>query len=354
MYEPAFEDNITLKPNLTSPDVWALHGRGQHIAGNDYDFNNNPRPTTLTTGVPEMGVYEFLPTALPTILTATPADPAPGITQTFMYGTDTVAKVTYDATAPVPTSINLRRYSGVLPTGLSTGQQSMYFYTDIDVDAQGPYKYKMQQFYVDPWRGFIPSENQIKLGRTNAADIWEVISPSRVDISANVISDSDIVHFDRYTGLAGDPTIDPPPPYITVIDTSNRGTRFWVPYGHHYSFSTNNQNMWLYLSAEDSANVTVRVNGTSWVRSYAIPANTVRVSDILPKNGLLDSRITDEGLFERGISITSDVPIVAYAHIYDGATSGASMLLPVGVYGYEYQSLNARQYYPTGGAGSWI
>ncbi len=351
--EPAFEDNINLRPNLSSPEVWAIHGRGQHIEGNDYDFNNNPRPTTLTTGVPDMGAYEFLPTALPTILTATPAVPAPGITQTFMYGTDTVAKVTYDATAPVPNTINLRRYSGVLPTGLSAGQQSMYFYTDIDVDAQGPYKYKMQQYYIDPWQGFIPSENQIKMGRTNPADVWEVSSPSRSDNSANIISDTGIVHFDRYTGLAGDPTIDPPAPYLTVIDTSNRGTRFWVPYGHHYSFSTNNQNMWLYLSAEDSANVTIRVNGTSWVRSYAIPANTVRVSDILPKNGLLDCRITDEGLFQRGISIISDVPIVAYAHIYDGATSGASLLLPVGVYGYEYQSLNSRQYYPLGGAGSY-
>jgi hypothetical protein len=72
VYEPAFEDNITLKPNLANPDVWAIHGRGQHIVGNDYDFNNNPRPTTLTTGVPDMGAYEFLPTALPTILTATP------------------------------------------------------------------------------------------------------------------------------------------------------------------------------------------------------------------------------------------------------------------------------------------
>lgn len=352
VYQPAFASTSTLFPDLASPEVWAIHGRGTQIAGNDYDFFNNPRPTTFTDGVPDMGAYEFLPTSQPTVLTPVPATPAPGTTQTFMYGTDTVAKITYDPGAPVPSSVTLRRYSGVLPTGLSTGQLSMYFYNDLEVPAQGAYRYKMEQFYIEPWRGFIPSEPQIRMGRTNASDVWEVGPDSYSDVDFNIILDSGIVHVDRFTGLAGDSVIFNNP-YTTVLDTSNRGTRFWVPYGHHYSFSTNGQDMWLYLSAEDSANVTVRVNGTNWKRTYAIPANTVRVSDIIPKQGLYDARITDEGLFERGVSITSDVPIVAYAHIYDGATSGASMLMPVGVYGYEYISLNARQYYPTGGAGSF-
>ncbi len=352
VFEPKFVDNISLKPDVTSPDVWAIHGRGTQIEGNNYDFNNAVRPVTFTTGVPDMGAYEFLPTSLPTLLTAIPATPAPGITQTFMYGTDTVAKITYHATAPVPASINLRRYSGVLPTGLSAGQQSMYFYTDIDVPAQGAYNYKMQQFYIDPWRGFVPSEPQIRMGRTNAANAWIVGAASTLNLFENIITDTALAHIDRFTGLTGDPSIISTP-YITVNDSSNRGTRFWVPYGHHYSMATNGQDMWLYLSAQDSANVTVRINGTNWVRTYAIPANTVRVSDIMPKSGLVDARILNEGLYERGISIVSDVPIVAYAHIYDGATSGASMLLPVGVYGYEYQSLNSRQYYPTGGAGSY-
>ena len=351
--KPEFTSVTNLEPNLASPEVWAIHGRGTQIAGNDYDFNNNPRPTTFTTGVPDMGAYEFLPTSLPTLLTATPAAPAPGITQTFTYGTDVVAKITYDATAPVPASIGLRRYSGVLPIGLSAGQLSMYFYTQLEVPAQGAYKYKLEQTYIDPWRGFIPTEPEIRMGRTNAANVWEVSTVSTLNVDDNVITDTGLVHIGRYTGIAGDPAVNPLPPYVTVLDTSNRGTRFWVPYGHHYSFNTNGQDMWLYLSAQDSANVTVRVNGTNWRRDYAIAANTVRVSDIMPKFGLVDARITDEGLFDRGISITSDVPIVAYAHIYDGATSGASLLLPVGVYGYEYLSLNSKQFYPVGGAGSY-
>jgi gliding motility-associated-like protein len=52
-----------------------------------------------------------------------------------------------------------------------------------------------------------------------------------------------------------------------------------------------------------------------------------------------------EGQLSRGIHITSDVPIVAYAHIYESANSGATMLMPVGVWGYEYYTLSSRQYY---------
>ena len=350
--QPALINASDLRPDLTNPGVWAIHGRGNQIEGNNYDFNNNPRPTTLTTGVPDMGAYEFLPTALPTALTATPATPAPGTTQTFMYGTDTVAKITYDAVAPVPASISLQRYSGVIPPGLATGQQSMYYYTDVTVPSQGAYKYDLQHFYVDSWQGFIGSQPTIKLGHTNAANAWLVDLSSKVDDVQNVISDTALSYMDKFTGLT-DGTVPPPAVFSYPVDSSNSGTRFWVAYGHHYSFSTNGQDMVLYLSAQDSANVTVKVNGTSYSRTYAIPANSARVSVPLPKFGLIDARITDEGKFDRGISITSDVPIEAYTHIYDGANSGAGMLLPTGVYGFEYQSLNARQYYPAGGAGSY-
>jgi hypothetical protein len=268
-----------------------------------------------------------------------------------MFGTDTVQKVSWGAT--VPTSAEVRRYSGVIPPNLAAGQQSMYFYTDVDITGSAPSSYTLKQFYIDPWMRNIPSEPTVKMGRTNAANNWIVSSASAVDLFNNVITESGLSFMDKFTGMtdgqAPSPTI--PPGFTT--DTSNRGRRFWVGYGHHYGFSTNGQTMVLYLSAEQAANVTVKVNGTGWVRNYAIPANTVTVSDPMPESGLIDSRILDEGLSNNGISIESDVPIVAYAHIYQGSNSGATMLLPVGTYGYEYRSLNATQYYPTGGAGSY-
>jgi trimeric autotransporter adhesin len=351
-YNPAFVSNTDLRPDLASPDVWAIHGRGVQIVTNTYDFNNNPRPTTLTTGVPDLGAYEFLPTSTPVALTAIPAAPVANSTQRFMLGTDTVIKINWGAT--VPPSITARRYSGVLPPALPAGARSMYFYTDIDVPGTNNYPYSIQQYYIDPWQGFIPVENQTKLGRTDASNNWIVNTASTVQPLINYISESNLTFLDKYTGMA-DPTAPPPPPiYVQTGDSSNRGKDFWVPYGHHQFFeTTNTQQMVLYLSAEQAANVTVNIAGTAWTKSYSIPANTVISSDIIPKTGIYDGRILTEGLFTRGIHITSDVPIVAYAHIYGSASSGATMLMPVAVYGYEYYGLTSRQNYATN-TFSWI
>jgi len=162
-------------------------------------------------------------------------------------------------------------------------------------------------------------------------------------------------------------------------NVSNRGTEFWVGYGHHQfmELGGNNMNMVLYLSAEDQpAIVTVTIDSsglgaatTWWRKTYMVPAYTVITSDIIPKgvvNGPAaagdplsdpnyDARLfTDPppagtggaGVFrKKGIHIESNVPIVAYAHIYGSTSSGATMLLPVTAWGYSYVSLNSRQDY---------
>jgi len=64
-------------------------------------------------------------------------------------------------------------------------------------------------------------------------------------------------------------------------NVSNRGTEFWVGYGHHQFMEagSNDMNMVLYLSAEDQpATVTVTIDssgpfvGTWWRKTYTIPA----------------------------------------------------------------------------------
>src|SRR5688572_18860204 len=73
-------------------------------------------------------------------------------------------------------------------------------------------------------------------------------------------------------------------------NVSNRGTDFWVGYGHHQFMEqlSNDMNMVLYLSAEDQpATVTVTIDSSGlinpWRRTYTIPAYTVISSDIIPK-----------------------------------------------------------------------
>lgn len=344
IFKPAFASTSTLEPDLANPDVWAIHGRGVQIEGNDHDINGQQRPVTLTEGVPDMGAFEFLPTAIPTLLLPVPAVPAAGTTQKFMYGSDTVAAITWAAGADVPTAITLRRYSGVVPPNLQAGTNYMYFYTDIDVTGGGNYSFDLQQHYVDSWQGFINKEEQIRLGRTDASAAWLVNDSSKVDIRANIIADTALQYIDRFTGLQG--TLPTVPGLPAATDTSNMGTRFWVGYSHNRAFNVDNsQTMVLYLAAgQQPANVTVKINGTTWIREYAVAANTVVTSDLIPKTGLSDARMLQEGTNAHGISIESDAPIVAYAHQYRSVTSGAALLMPVGTYGYEYRAMTDRQY----------
>ena len=340
VYPPAFANTSDLRPDLANPDVWAMHGRGVQVPGNSTDINGNPRPTTLTTGVPDMGAYEFLPTALPTVLTATPALPAPNTTQTFMYGTDTVMKVTWGATAPP--SVEGRRFSGVVPPNLPAGMDSMYFYTKLESPSGGSYPYDMELFYVESWMGSMPSENQIGLGKTTQSLVnWVIGFSSRNDTRKNAIKQNSLDFFDKFTGL-----VNPyAPPVIPDRDSSNRGRRFWVAYPVNQLNGGQNQEMVIYLSAQEPATVDVKINGTNWGRTYSVPANSVVVSDLIPKTGPDNAFINQAGFSNRAISITSDVPIVAYAHVYGAASSGASMLMPVGVWGYEYSTLGITQDY---------
>lgn len=353
VYRPAFVSDTDLHPAIQDSAVWAMHGRGIQITGNDHDFNNHPRPVTLTAGVPDLGAYEFMPASLPPVATAVPAVPVPGRKQTFLLGTDTIYTIQWGAT--VPQQVKVRRYSGVMPPALPAGTAYMYFYTDAEVTGTGAAGYAVEQHYLDPWRGYIEPETRMRLARTKATGEWLTDAPDRADIVYNVMKQQRLDYLGRFTGLADSTEAIPKDNSWIAGDSSNSGTRFWVAYGNHSYFkSSNAQEMVLYLSAREAAHVTVRINGTPWVKQYDIPAHTVISSDLIPKSGVADARLMDEGRYDRGISIESDVPIVVYAHIYGNANSGATMLLPVGTYGYDYYSVNSQQLFDDVDSYSWF
>ena len=136
-------------------------------------------------------------------------------------------------------------------------------------------------------------------------------------------------------------------------DFSNKGREFWVGYGSHVNmYNANNgtiitsggsQDMVLYFTSDQDADVTVEIPNTSWTRTYKVIANQVTTSDVIPKTGLEDARITGEGKFGKSIHITSNVGIIAYTHIYNASVSGASLLFPVSTLGRDYYSVNYTQ-----------
>jgi gliding motility-associated-like protein len=143
-------------------------------------------------------------------------------------------------------------------------------------------------------------------------------------------------------------------------DFSNKGKDFWVAYGYHEIMvdpNTNNtQQMVLYLAADQTSNVTVSIPGLGYSQSYVVNAGSVVTTSPLPKAGAFDCRLllgstTGEN---KGIHITSDRAIVAYAHIYNGSVSGASILYPTPTLGKEYYSVNYTNISNTSNANCWF
>jgi gliding motility-associated-like protein len=140
--------------------------------------------------------------------------------------------------------------------------------------------------------------------------------------------------------------------WANAQNKSNRGKEFWLGYSFGSNFFSNGlsdpvnaQELTLYISTEQqTANVTVTINNTSWVQSLTIPANTADASIIIPKSGLNDARILSDGLSSKAVRIVSDVPVAVYAHQYSSMYSAATMLMPVDTWGLTYYSVN---YYQT-------
>ena len=141
---------------------------------------------------------------------------------------------------------------------------------------------------------------------------------------------------------------------LTAQEFSNKGKDFWLGYGFHVRMinspgqnsSTNNlnaQDLILYLTSDQNANVTVEIPGLGYSRQYTVVANQVTISDPIPKSGSQDARIIGPGKFNSGIHIFSDRPVVAYAHIYNQSISGASLLFPTNTLGKDYYSINYTQ-----------
>ncbi|MDA3616161.1 PKD domain-containing protein, partial [Polluticaenibacter yanchengensis] len=347
--EPVFTAIDDLRPVLNNNKNWALQGRGIQITGNTADKLGNVRSETLTAGVPDLGAFEFHPTVVPPVLTATPATPVAGQRQAFSFGTDTVTVINWAAGYDVPTKIELQRYSGVLPPGLAAGAQSLYYYIDAKVEGSGNYKYSVTNQFYDSWLNTLPIKSYIKLGTTNTSNVWEAKANSVIDSLNNLIKDTALTAITKFTGLTDGKTPELPV-FVTGKDSSVFGTRFWAPYSiHRDMLSSNGQNLNFAITAKEATKVTVSINSTGWTRTYNVPAGGTTVSDFLPRTGNNDARLVFEGLSKRGILIEAEKPVSVKLQMQVGTVATpmylkSAVLLPTGTYAKEYITLATRQF----------
>jgi gliding motility-associated-like protein len=125
---------------------------------------------------------------------------------------------------------------------------------------------------------------------------------------------------------------------VSAQDFSNKGKDFWITYPSHIDATASV--MGIYITSDVNASGQISYAGTTI--SFTVTANQV-TRKFLGSTGTVDGSNTPAYLTSQdgikanaGIHITSDKPVVVYAHIIRSARSGATLALPVPVLGTEY------------------
>ncbi|MDP1725649.1 MAG: T9SS type A sorting domain-containing protein, partial [Bacteroidota bacterium] len=205
-YRPGYTSNTNLVPNVADSAVWALNGHGTFLPQVPTDINSISRPAGVTAGVPDLGAYEFTPTSIPPVAIASGA-PTAGVTQTFRFGSDSVASITWDAFSTPPPFVHIRQYGGKKPLYLGNplitpnSDNYMYFYDSIYAPS-GSYSYYAQLYYHQEWMGNITNEGNLGIVQKTSPNSspWTLLSTTGVDSNMNYLTGDFITGFGWMTG----------------------------------------------------------------------------------------------------------------------------------------------------------
>ena len=126
---------------------------------------------------------------------------------------------------------------------------------------------------------------------------------------------------------------------LIAQDFSNRGKDFWLAYPAH--IDNTNSRMALYISSTENTSGQIDLDGKTI--SFTVTANQATTVQIPPTFYLVYNAQADGINAGKGIHITSQKPVVVYAHILNAARSGSTLVFPTNVLGKEYVSLNFTQ-----------
>jgi PKD repeat protein len=127
---------------------------------------------------------------------------------------------------------------------------------------------------------------------------------------------------------------------LAAQDFSNKGKDFWIGYGNHVRMFNGSpaEKMQLYITSDVATTGQVVIASIGFSQSFTVSPNQITTIDIPRTAALLD-----DGLYNHGIHVTADKPVVVYSFIYVNAISGATVCLPTSTLGRDYFSVNYTQ-----------
>lgn len=242
-YRPGFTSSTNLQPNVSDSASWSLNGRGVQVAADTIDINNHFRPSVLAEGVPDIGAYEFTPTALPPQAVPNILAPVPGDTQVFVSiftPKDTVAKIYWNPINPnFPSKMTVRQYTGEKPKAIGSALNYMYFYTDFDGESTDLYNYDIDLYYQKTWLGTIPNEPDLRITKKAPNIAWtvDISGFSQIDITRGVLRTQ--FQTDSSAVYSGTDMFNPLPVKLLSVSASKLGNNAIVTWTTASEFNSN-------------------------------------------------------------------------------------------------------------------
>ncbi len=203
-HRPGFTGKTDLTPNANDSATWSLNGRATHLTLVPKDINDSIRPPSRAAGVPDIGAYEVTPNVQPPYAVASPVMPFPGSMQAFLFGYDTVAKIEWAPSAPVPAAVFVQLFSGdTAPNvGSSTNNYMNAYWKLVAIPPSNSYNFNLKLHYEDPWTGTNPVEANMVMAQKNTPTVpWRIYSTqTTLDTLLNNMSILSIDSLGIFTG----------------------------------------------------------------------------------------------------------------------------------------------------------
>jgi len=142
---------------------------------------------------------------------------------------------------------------------------------------------------------------------------------------------------------------------VQAQSVSNEGAEFWSVFPTHVPNQDQQgrlqlANISIFITGKQNSTGTVSVGGSS--QRFTVTANTVTEIQVPRANAYINDTEAGRVLGNRAIHIVVDAGqpnVVVYAHIFAGARSAASLILPIKALGQQYFSMNYTQRSNLGG-----
>ncbi|RYY30638.1 MAG: PKD domain-containing protein [Sphingobacteriaceae bacterium] len=132
---------------------------------------------------------------------------------------------------------------------------------------------------------------------------------------------------------------------VYAQSVSNEGLEFWSVFPTHVpNTATQLANISIFITSKQASSGTVSAGGFS--QRFNVAANTVTEIQVPRASAYINDSESGRVLSNRAIRIVVDAgqpAVVVYAHIFAGARSAASLILPVKALGQQYYSMNFTQ-----------